>query len=197
MHYSILQCNHDVRVVTCNILHVADGGIDLPSALEPKHWQSQNMIPGMDKEPPQNHSIPEPSGFQYVSKHIAEVQDSLDLAALPASALLRRAEAQCRVLRQFVHRLLQGTLRKGFGRERHRISSESGLNTWLRSCLSIEVSWHSLRAALHNRHDTCLYLDTFTIDIGAAQVLRAALCRGERSSKGSWKSGHKSHSIMH
>ena len=30
---------------TCNFLHVADRGIDLPSALEPKHWQSQRVIP--------------------------------------------------------------------------------------------------------------------------------------------------------
>ena len=65
-------------------IHVADGGIDLPSALEPKHWQSQHMIPGIDKETPQNHSIPEPSGFRYASKHIAELQLSFDL---PASAM--------------------------------------------------------------------------------------------------------------
>ena len=99
-------------------MHVADAGIDLPSALEHKLWESQHMIPGMDKEPPQNHRIPEPSGFQYASKHIAKVQDSLELAALPTSALLRCAGDQCRVLRQFVHRLLQRTLRKGFARER-------------------------------------------------------------------------------
>ena len=95
-----------------------------------------------------------------------------------------------------MHRLLQRTFRKGFGRERHRLSSESGLNTWLRSCLSIEVSWHLLRAALHNRHDTCLYPDTFSIDTAAALVLHAALCRNERSSKGSWKSGHKSNHVV-
>ena len=39
--------------------------------------------------------------------------------------------------------------------------------------LSIEVSWHLLRAALHNRHDICLYTDIFTIDIAAA---RGAAC---------------------
>ena len=81
------------------------------------------MIPGMDKETKQNHSRPEPSGFQYASKHIAEVHHRLDFAALPASALVRCAEAQCRVLRQFVQRLLQGNLRQGFGREKYRLSS--------------------------------------------------------------------------
>ena len=119
MHHSILQCNHDGRVVTCNILHVADGGIDLPSALEAKHWQSQHMIPGMDKEPPQNHSIPEPSGFQYASKHNAEVQNSLDLAALTTSALLRCAEAQCR---EYCASLCTGFYSAPFG----KVSVEKG-----------------------------------------------------------------------
>ena len=49
MHHSLPQCNHNRRVgsldETCNILHVADRGIDLPSTLETKHWQSQRMIP--------------------------------------------------------------------------------------------------------------------------------------------------------
>ena len=33
-------------------IHVADGGIDLPSALVPKHWQSRHMLAGMDKDSP-------------------------------------------------------------------------------------------------------------------------------------------------
>ena len=49
MHHSLPQCNHNRRVgsldETCNILHVADRGIDLPSTLEPNHWQSQRWIP--------------------------------------------------------------------------------------------------------------------------------------------------------
>ena len=129
------------------------------------------MIPGMDKEHTQNHSIPELSGFQYASKRIAEVQRSLELAALPASALLRCAEAQCRLLRQFLQRLLQGNLPKGFGRERHRVSSESGLNIWLCLCPS----------GLHNCHDTCWNPDTFTIDMAHGSSLGAACDIGQRS----------------
>ena len=53
--------------------------------------------------------------------------------------------------------------------------------------LSIEVSWHLLRAALHNRHAI----------IAAAWVQHGILCRDERMSKGaSWKLGRRSPGIM-
>ena len=171
-------------------IHVADGGIDLPSALEPKHWQSQHMIPGMDKEPPQNHSIPEPSGFQYVSKHTAEVQHSLDLAALPTSALLRFAEARCRVKRQFVHRLLQRNLRNGFARERQLAALMS----------SAALKCPGTCFALHFTTVMMLVCTQTSSQLTSQQhwVLHATLCRDNRRRKASsWKPGHKSHSISH
>ena len=59
---------------------------------------------------------------------------------------------------------------------------------------SIEVSWHLLRAALHNRHDTCLYPDIFAIDIAAARELHATLCRDKRRTEGCGKFG-RSHLV--
>ena len=49
--------------------------------------------------------------------------------------------------------------------------------------LSIEVSWHLLRAALHNRHDAGLYTDIFTIDIAAALGAACDAVQGQSEEK--------------